>query len=341
MKSVENGQVVLVRRPEGLVDVGCFERAGAPIPEPADGQALLRVLYIAIDPAIRSWIDARGSGYLPAVELGEPVRASGIGEVIASRSDKHPVGALVTALVGWQEYALVGSDLSDLPRLGTTLPDGVDPVAAVSIFGQTAVTAYAGVERLAQPEPGETLLVSAAASSVGSLVGQIAHLRGARVIGTAGSEEKCRWVRDELGFDDCIDYKREDVASRVKELCPKGVDIFFDNVGGELLDTMLRRMAHRGRVILCGSLSTDNGSDPYRLRHYDRLMSRRATMTGFNVMDHWDLFPEALKQVGEWVHSGRVKYRTHELQGLDACPEALLRMYSGDHLGKLVVRIAD
>jgi NADPH-dependent curcumin reductase CurA len=336
-----NRQVVLVRRPVGMVDADCFARVEGPVPEPADGQALVRVLYIAIDPGIRSWIDEKGAGYLPAVELGEPVRASGVGVVVASRSEKHPVGALVTALVGWQEYSLVGSDLSDLPRLGSALPEGTDPVAAVSVFGQTAITAYAGVERVAQPAEGETFLVSAAASSVGSLVGQIARLRGARVVGLAGSEEKLRWVCDELGFDACIDYKREDVYARLKEVCPKGVDIFFDNVGGELLDTVLKRMAFRGRIVLCGSLSTDNGSKPYRLENYDRLMSRRASMTGFNVLDHWDLFPEAGKQVGEWVESGLIKYRTHELKGLDACPEALLRLYQGDHLGKLVVRVAD
>jgi NADPH-dependent curcumin reductase CurA len=323
-----------------MVEADCFEPRSSEVPEPDNGQALLRVLYVAIDPGIRSWIDKRGAGYLPAVGIGETVRAAGIGQVIATRSETLPVGALVTALTGWQDYAIVGSDLADLPRLGSALPDGVDPVAAVSVFGQAANTAYAGIERVAQPQPGETMLVSAAASAVGSLAGQIAKIRGARVIGTAGSPEKCRWVVDDLGFDACIDYKREDVAARVKELCPKGVDIFFDNVGGELLDTMLRRMAHQGRVILCGSLSTDNGSEPYRLRHYDRLMSRRATMSGFNVLDHWDLFPESLKQVTEWVESGRIQYRTHVLDGLESCPDALLRLYSGDHLGKLVVKVA-
>lgn len=323
-----------------MVDEACFERAESPVPEPGDGQALVRVLYVAIDPGIRSWIDARGAGYLPAVGIGEPVRAAGIGQVIASRSETHPMGALVTSLTGWQDYSLVGSDMSDLPRLGSALPEGTNPIAAVSVFGQAANTAYAGIERVAQPTAGETLLVSAAASAVGSLAGQIARIRGARVIGLAGSEEKCRWVVDDLGFDACINYKREDIADRIKELCPQGVDIFFDNVGGEQLDTVLRRMAHKGRVILCGSLSTDNGSEPYRLRHYDRLMSKRATMSGFNVLDHWDLFPESLKQVGEWVDSGRIQYRTDVLDGLEACPEALVRLYRGDHLGKLVVKIA-
>jgi NADPH-dependent curcumin reductase CurA len=323
-----------------MVDLDSFQKAESEIPTPLDGQALVQVLYVAIDPAIRNWIDARGAGYMPAVELGEPVRSAGIGRVIATRSDKHPMGALVTALTGWQEYAIVGSDMSDLPRLGSTMPEGVDPIQAVSIFGQSATTAYAGVERAAQPSEGETLVVSAAASSVGSLVGQIARLRGTRVIGIAGSDEKCRWVTDDLGFDACINYKSEDVADRLKALCPKGADIFFDNVGGELLDTVLRRIAFRGRVILCGSLATDNAVEPYRLRHYDRLMSRRATMAGFNVMDHWDLYPEALKRVGEWVTTGQIHYRAHILDGLDSCGEGLIRLFHGDHLGKIVVDIS-
>ena len=335
-----NRQIVLVKRPQGMVDLDCFQEADSEVPTPLDGQALVEVLYVSIDPAIRNWIDARGAGYLPAVKIGEPVRAAGIGRVVATRSDRHPMGALVTALTGWQEYAVVGSDMSDLPRLGSTLPEGVDPIQAVSIFGQSATTAYAGVERAAQPSEGEIFLVSAAASSVGSLIGQIARLRGARVLGIAGSDEKCRWVTEDLGFEACINYKSEDVAARLKALCPKGVDIFFDNVGGELLDTVLRRIAFQGRVILCGSLATDNAVEPYGLRHFDRLMSRRATMTGFNVMDHWDLYPEALKQVGEWVTSGRIHYRTHVLEGLDSCAEGLLRLFRGDHLGKIVVRVS-
>jgi NADPH-dependent curcumin reductase CurA len=169
----------------------------------------------------------------------------------------------------------------------------------------------------------------------------MAKLMGARVIGLAGSLEKCRWVTEDLGFDACINYKTEDVAARLKELSPRGIDIFFDNVGGELLDTVLRRIAHRGRVVLCGSLSTDNRTEPYRLRHYDRLMSRRVQMIGLNVMDHWDLFPESLKQVGQWLASGQLKHRTHMLDGLDRAPEGLDRLYRGDHIGKIVVRVSE
>jgi NADPH-dependent curcumin reductase CurA len=336
-----NRQIVLAKRPVGMATPDCFEAATAEIPEPGEGQALIRVLCFSIDPAIRGWIDARGSGYMPAIEIGEPVRANGAGVVIKSRSEKMPVGTLVTALTGWQEYALAGSDMSDLMHFATPLPEGTEPEMAVTVFGQIAATAYASLVRVAPPQEGQTFLVSAAASGVGSLAGQIAKLMGARVIGLAGSEEKCRWVTEDLGFDACIDYKTEDVAARIKELAPKGVDIFFDNVGGELLDTVLRRIALHGRVVLCGSLATDNLTEPYRLRHFDRLMSRRAQMTGVNVLDHWDLFPEAIKRVGEWLETGQVKHRVFVLDGLDRAPEGLDRMYRGDHLGKIVVRVAD
>ena len=336
-----NRQIVLAKRPQGMATPDCFAQASSTIPDPGPGQALLKVLCVGVDPAIRRWIDARGSGYLGPVDLGAPVRANGVGVVVETRSEKLPIGSVVTALTGWQEYALAGSDMSDLPRFASPLPEGIDPVDGISIFGQIAATAYASLVRVAPPQEGETFVVSAAASGVGSLAGQIARIMGARVIGIAGSAEKCRWVTEDLGFDACIDYRTEDVAARLKELAPAGVNTFFDNVGGELLDTVLRRIALRARVILCGSLSTDNLTEPYRLRHYVRLMSRRGQMIGVNVMDHWDLFPEAIKQVGEWLESGQVKHRTYLLDGLERAPEGLDRLYRGDHIGKLVVRVAD
>ena len=338
---LNNRQIILAKRPNGMVTEDCFASYMAEIPEPGPGQALIRVLCLAIDPAIRGWIKPRGSGYLPAVELGDPVRSNGVGVVVKTRAEKLPVGSLVTALTGWQEYALAGSDMSDLPRFASPLAEGIDPVDGVTVFGQISATAYAGLTRIAPPEEGQTFLVSAAASGVGSIAGQMAKLMGARVIGLAGTPEKCRWVTEDLGFDACINYKTEDVADRLKELCPGGVDIFFDNVGGELLDTVLRRIALRGKVVLCGALSTDNLSEPYRLRHYERLMSRRAQMIGLNVLDHWDLFPEASKQVGEWLASGQLKHRTHVLSGLERAPEGLCRLYHGEHIGKLVVRVSD
>lgn len=339
MTIATNRQIVLVRRPTGMVDVSCFAPAESAIPRPADGQALLRVLCIAIDPAIRGWIDAKGSGYLPALALGEPVRANGVGVVVETRSERLPVGAFVTCLTGWQEYALVCGDFSDIAKFGSPLPEGCTAIQGATVLGQGAVTAYAGVMRVAPVVAGETWVVSAAASGVGSLVAQLARLEGARVIGIAGSPEKCRWVTESLGAEACIDYKREDVDARLKALCPKGVNVFFDNVGGALLDVVLRRIAHRGRIVLCGALSTDNATEPHRLANYDRLMSRRASMVGLNVMDHWDLFPEALKRIGNWLAAGTLVYRSEVVDGLDEAPRALVRLYEGDHQGKLVVRL--
>lgn len=336
-----NRQILLARRPIGMLDEGCFVQGESEVPTPDEGQALLRVICLGIDPAIRGWIDARGSGYLPMLEIGEPVRSNGIGVVLETRSERLPVGSLVTCLTGWQEYAIACADFSDLSKFASPLPEGCTPAEGATVMGQVAVTAYAGVIRTAPPIEGETYLVSAAASGVGSLVVQLARLQGARVIGIAGSPEKCAWVTDELGAEACIDYKRENVDARLKELCPSGVNTFFDNVGGELLDTVLRRIAHRGRIVLCGTLSTDNAVEPYRLRHYDRLMSRRASMVGLNVIDHWDLFPEAIKKVSEWLGAGTLKHRAEIIDGLENAPSALVKLYEGAHLGKLVVQVSD
>lgn len=340
MTSQVNRQIILTRRPTGMIEPDCFASAEGEIPTPGDGQALVRVLCVGIDPAIRGWIDERGSGYLPALELGDPVRSNGVGVVVESRSERLPVGATVTCLTGWQEYALACGDFSDITKFASPLPEGCRPIDGASIMGQVAVTAYAGVMRVAPPAPGETWLVSAAASGVGSLVVQLAREEGARVVGIAGSPDKCAWVTEELGADDCIDYKREDVDARIKATCPNGVNVFFDNVGGPLLDTVLRRIAHKGRIVLCGALATDNAAEPYRLRNYDRLMSRRASMVGLNVIDHWGLFPEALKAVAEGLESGRLKHRIELVDGLEHAPDALIRLYRGDHLGKLVVQVA-
>jgi NADPH-dependent curcumin reductase CurA len=334
-----NRQVVLARRPEGPVTADCFEVRDGAAPELTEGKALLRTRYVSIDPAIRGWISPRGSGYLPPVGIGEPVRSNGVGVVVESANPDLPVGAVVTALTGWQELSLVGSDWAEPFTVGTIAPDGATALDALTTLGQSGMTAYAGMHAVLRPQPGETVVVSSAASSVGSMAGQIARLAGARVVGIAGTPAKCAWVVDELGFDACIDYRTEDVADRLKELCPGGVQVFFDNVGGELLDTVLRRIAPGARILLCGSLSTDDGDEAYRLRNYPRLMSRRASMVGFNTIDHWDLYPEATAQLARWIASGEVRTRTEVVDGLDAAPELLVRLFSGDHLGKLVARV--
>jgi hypothetical protein len=221
------------------------------------------------------------------------------------------------------------------------VPDGVEPDEVLHVLGHVGITAYVGVLQVGKPQPGETFLVSAAASGVGSIAGQIAKILGARVIGIAGTAAKCEWVVDDLGFDACINYHTEDVSARLKELAPQGVDIYFDNVGGELLDVVLRRIANRGRVVLCGDISTYNlDGPPAPLHNLRYVMGRRARMEGFNSYDHWEHYGEAAEQLRRWVRDGTIKARVDELDGLERAPEALVRLFTGEHLGKLVVKVS-
>jgi NADPH-dependent curcumin reductase CurA len=241
------------------------------------------------------------------------------------------------ALTGWQQYRTL---LADENPPVTMVPEDVALTDVLHVLGHVGVTAYLGVLEVARPQPGETFLVSAAAGGVGSIAGQIAKLEGARVLGIAGGAQKCTWVVDELGFDACIDYKSEDVAARLKELAPSGVDVYFDNVGGELLDTVLRRLALRARVVLCGDISTYDSATPAPpLRNLRYVMGKRARMEGFNTLDHWAGYADAAAQLAKWADEGRIKHREHVLDGLDRAPEALVRLFNGDHLGKLIVKV--
>jgi NADPH-dependent curcumin reductase CurA len=337
MSTRTNRQVVLAKRPVGMVTESCFEMAEAPVPELGEGEALLEVRYVGIDPTIRGWLDERGN-YLPGVAIGEAIRCSGAGVIVETNDpEKYPLGQAYTVMSGWQQYFVMEAN----PFLPVTpVAEGESLVDTFGVFGHSGMTAYLGVMEVAQPKAGETFVVSAAASSVGSLAGQIAKKQGARVIGIAGSPEKVAWLTGELGFDACIDYKREDVAARLKDLAPQGVDIFFDNVGGELLDTVLRRIAMRARIVLCGDISTYNLDGPPPPLHNVRyLMGRRARMEGFNTLDHWDRFADANATLRAWVDDGSLKFRTQILEGLERAPEALVRLFSGDHLGKLVVAV--
>jgi NADPH-dependent curcumin reductase len=332
-----NRQVVLAKRPVGMVTESCFETAEVPVPALGEGEALLEVRYLGIDPTIRGWIDERGN-YMPPVAIGETVRSNGVGVVVETNNpDEYPMGRAFMHLTGWQQYCVVQSN--PFPPI-TMVPEGVDLTDVLGVLGHVGITAYVGVLEVAKPKPGQTFCVSAAGSSVGSIAGQIAKLQGARVIGIAGSPEKCAWVTGELGFDECIDYKRDDVAARLKELAPKGVDIFFDNVGGELLDTVLRRIAMQARIVLCGDISTYNLEGPPPPLHNIRyLMGKRARMEGFNTLDYWDHYADAAGQLAGWLAEGKIKARVHELEGIDRAPEALVRLFAGDHLGKLIVRL--
>ncbi len=329
-----NRQILLRERPTGAVADRHFELVETPMPEIGDGEALVRTLYLSIDPTIKGWIER--DTYLPAVPVGDVVRSGGIGEVVESRSSAWQKGELVFGTVGWQEYSVAGPGAMALP-----VPKGIDPTDALSIFGITGMTAYFGMTDIGQPKEGETVVVSGAAGATGSVAGQIAKNLGCHVVGIAGTEAKCAWLTDELGFDAAIDYKREDVAARLRELCPKGVDVFFDNVGGPILDAVLAQLRLRARVVVCGAISQyDDFDDVYGPKNYINVISSRARMEGFVILDYLDRFGEGAAQLGQWLGEGRLKYRKTVVEGLENAPQALMRLFTGDHDGKMMVKVA-
>jgi NADPH-dependent curcumin reductase CurA len=318
---------LLASRPVGLVDdTTVVLDADAPVPEPAEGQALVRVRYLSIDPTIRTWMDD-APGYLPPI---------GIGEVVSSRSPHYQVGDLVFGMTGWQEYVLA----DEAAAMMTVLPAGVEPALALSVFGVTGMTAYFGLFDIGQPRAGDTVVVSGAAGATGSVVGQLARIADAgTVVGIAGTAEKCAWLTGELGFDHAIDYRQEHVGRRIRELCPDGIDIYFDNVGGEILDACLANLAMRARVVLCGAISQYNEDRAAGPHNYLSLIARRARMEGFLVLDYLDRFPEAQVAMAGWVMDGAIKHREHVVDGLEHSVAALNLLFTGGNTGKVVVRV--
>jgi hypothetical protein len=329
-----NRQVVLKHRPEGLVRDDDVELVERHLPELADGEALMRNVYLGMDATVRTWLN-RGEGYLPAVEIDEVVRSSSVGEIVATKCGAYEIGDVVISLGNWQEYAVVRDDLYT-----TLLERDTDMLPMLSVFGSTGAAAYFGLLDVGQPTEGETVVVSAAAGATGSLVGQIAKIMGCRVVGIAGTDEKCTWVTDHLGFDGCINHRTDDLASRLRELCPDRVDVYFDNVGGPILDAVLGRLNMHGRVVLCGAISVYNDQGrPPGPSNYLNLISRRGRMEGFITLDHWDRFPECMAQLHEWAQTGRLKWREEVVQGLDQCARALNMLFTGENTGKVVVQV--
>jgi NADPH-dependent curcumin reductase CurA len=332
-----NHRVLLARRPEGLVVEEDFTHDAVPVPEPGDGEVLVRTEWIGIDATVRTWL-SKAEGYIPPVEIGEVVRSSGIGRVVRSRSDKIDEGSLVATLTGWQEHAVVGDD----PMLTTPLAEGTDPLAALGVFGANGLTAYVGLTDIGQVREGETVVVSAAAGATGSIAVQIAKILGARVVGIAGTDEKCAWLVDDLGLDGAINHRTDDIPARLKELCPKRVDVFFDNTGGPILDHVLGRIADHGRVVLCGAISSYNDHHkPPGPPNYLNLISRRARMEGFISWDSWGRWGEITAILAGWVEEGRLRHRSTIFEGLEAAPQALNAMFTGENIGKVVIRVVD
>jgi NADPH-dependent curcumin reductase CurA len=333
----KNRKWVLSARPQGMVERENFAWKEEPVPAIGDGEFLVRNLWLSCDPAQRAWMEM--DTYIPVLPLGEVMLSGSAGEVVESRHPGFEAGDLVSGTFGWQDYA-VSDGGGTFPA--TKIPSGVDLPTALSLFGVSGLTAYVGLLDIGQPKAGETVLVSGAAGSVGSLVTQIAKIKGCYVVGIAGGAAKCEWLRNELGLDDAIDYKSEDVPERLDDCCPNGVDVFFDNVGGEILDAALDRIVIGARVVLCGAISgyTDFEQRPGIRNHY-RLIVRRATMRGFLVFDHMDRVPEAIGELASWAAAGRIKNQLDIVEGLEHAPEALNRLFTGQNLGKQLVKIAD
>ena len=332
--SNSNRQWRLAARPKGMVQPSDFRRTVEPVPAPADGQALVRVEYLSLDPAMRGWMN-EGKSYVPPVGIGEVMRALGIGRVIASRDASLKEGDVVTGVVGVQEYAaLAARELTRVDERLAPLPRWL------GALGMPGMTAYFGLLDVGQPRAGETVVVSGAAGAVGSLVGQIARIKGCRVVGIAGGEAKCRYLVEELGFDGAIDYKLKEVRARLKELCPRGIDVYFDNVGGEILDVALGLLARKARVVICGAISQyNNAAGPVGPKNYLSLLVNRARMEGFVVFDYASRYASAATELAGWLSDGKLKTREDVEVGLDRFPEVLLKLFTGENAGKLVLEV--
>ena len=337
MPEDRNRQWLLEARPTGALTGAEFRWNEAAIPRPADGQILVRNLWLSFDPTQRGWM-ARDT-YIPAVPLGDVMRAAAVGQVIESRHPDFKAGDLVSGAFGWQDYtATDGQGFMQTRKL----PPGVPPNLALSLFGITGPTAYFGMTDVGRIKSGETVVVSGAAGSTGSVAGQIAKINGCRVIGIAGGKTKCDWLVSDLGFDAAIDYKTEDLGQRLSALCPDGIDVFFDNVGGPALNQVLARIALKARIVLCGAISAYNDVEPPPgPANYMNLISRRGRMEGFIVLDYAARFPEAFEALSGWLREGKLVQKEDVATGLENAPATLARLFTGENFGKQLLKIAD
>lgn len=328
-------RVLLRRRPDGLVAHDDVELVTEALDELADGEALLDNEVIGIDASVRSWL-GEGSGYLPPVELGEVVRCSTIGRIVASRCDRFAVGDVVTTLGGWEDLTVVRDDFFSTTVSG---PDpSYDLEAFLALYGSTGCTAYIGIVEVGKVTESDTVVVSAAAGATGAAAAQIAKLLGARVIGIAGTDDKCRWLVDDLGLDGAINHRTEDVVARLRELAPQRVDVFFDNVGGDVLDAVMARLAMHARVVLCGHISSyTDEQKPAGPSNYTNLIQQRATMQGFLSFDEIPRFPEIGERLRAWHRAGDLQVRVERFNGLEHAVDALNAMFTGANTGKIVV----
>ncbi|MBN9791600.1 MULTISPECIES: NADP-dependent oxidoreductase [unclassified Pseudonocardia] len=336
MSNEVNHQVRLAARPQGTPGPEVWEHTTEPVPEPGEGRIVVRISHISLDPAMRGWMN-EGRSYAPPVGIGEVMRALGLGEVVASKNADFAVGDTVTGVLGVQEY--VESDGRGLQKVSPTAD--VPPERYLALLGMTGMTAYFGLFDVGALKEGETVVVSGAAGAVGSVVGQLAKVKGARVIGIAGGPEKCAWITDDLGFDAAIDYRSDNVSQRLKELAPEGVDVYFDNVGGDILDAVLGRLAMHARVVICGAISQYNAEGGMTgPKNYMNLLVNRARMEGFLVGDYIPRWGEAGTELAGWLADGRLHSREDVVDGaVSDFPEVFLKLFRGENTGKLVLRL--
>jgi NADPH-dependent curcumin reductase CurA len=338
MSQGSNRRIVLAARPEGRPKTSDFRLEEVAAPEPQDGEVLLQVIYLSLDPYMRGRMDARKS-YAKPVEIGEVMEGGGVARVVASRHPGFTAGDHVLARTGWQSLLVArGESLRKLERTGAPLS------TALGVLGMPGFTAYAGLLNIGRPKPGETVVVSSAAGAVGSAVGQIARIKGARAVGIAGGAAKCAFVRDELGFDACLDYKAPDLAGQLKDACPDGVDVYFENVGGAVWDAVFPRLNTYARVPVCGLIAQYNATGA---EARDRLpgvmrevLTRSLTLRGFIQTEFVAQLPDFQRDMGGWVRDGRVRWKEDRVQGLEKAPEALIGLLEGANFGKLVVQVS-
>lgn len=341
LASLQNHQIRLAARPVGMTTRENWDFTTEAVAEPAADAILVKTLYLSLDPAMRGWMN-EGKSYIAPVGIGEVMRAGGIGKVIASNNAGFAVGDLVSGGIGVQEYRefsateITRSGVFRIdPRLGT-------PTQWLNVLGMPGMTGYFGLMDVGQPQPGEVVVVSGASGAVGQTVGQVAKIKGCRVVGIAGGKAKCDWVVDELGFDACIDYKHADVREGLKTHCPDGVDIYFDNVGGEILDHVLGRIRRKARIVICGAISQYNSTTAVQgPKNYLSLLVNRARMEGIVVFDYADRYPQAIAEMSQYLKDGRMKSREDVVVGLDTFPETLVKLFTGENFGKLVLQVAE
>lgn len=331
-----NKQLLFVKRPSGEADASTWSLETNPIPEIKEGQILVKQHYVSLDPAMRGWMN-QGKSYIEPMAIGSVMRAGSVGEVIASKNSKFKVGDYVAGTGGVQQYcATDGNGFYPVDPRIAPLP------TYISALGMTGMTAYFGITEVGKIKEGDVVLVSGAAGAVGSIVGQVAKIKGCRVVGIAGGADKCSYVVDELGFDACIDYKNENVATRLKEECPKGIDVYFDNVGGDILDLALTRLRMHARIVICGAISQYNNKLAVKgPSNYLSLLVNRATMQGMVVFDYAPRYAEGAKILGGWMAQGKLKAREDIYEGIENFPETFKRLFSGDKLGKLVLKVIE